>query len=360
MQKTAHIVGIMLADARISIFFFDKKNIEINENVQTVLENVQKEPLQDLTVSDENVNELLFKFKVFHSEVVTGIHGKTQQFCGLYIQFVDYYLLVERSVRMGHLELFCYILPKITNLSFIFNQMNDARWLVWYHNALLNVDETHPGLKNDLLIGVKRTDKPFSKIPLDLTLEQTINADAARRLTGIMHLTNSITARKKWSINHGLRSTIISHVLTECGLKNKQDVTNDLQHNRIQKSIDQRDKFINSLNNHMNPFSNEALPHILCNVATGQAATDAVANFLLNVPDTGEVKRNEMISSCYENEENFQKYVIKRNNVLNFASCIKPKKVTIAGKTQEVKLQRDLFGRLLGISLDAKIDMAKI
>ena len=36
------------------------------------------------------------------------------------------------------------------------------------------------------------------------------------------------------------------------------------------------------------------------------------------------------------------------------------KKVTIAGKTQEIKLQRDLFGRILGISLDAKIDMAKV
>ncbi|GFT06418.1 hypothetical protein TNCV_3355621 [Trichonephila clavipes] len=49
---------------------------------------------------------------------------------------------------------------------------------------LNKVDETHPGLKNDFMngcFGIKRTDEPFSRIPIDLTLEQTINAEAARR-----------------------------------------------------------------------------------------------------------------------------------------------------------------------------------
>ncbi|KAK0160291.1 hypothetical protein PV328_007719 [Microctonus aethiopoides] len=34
--------------------------------------------------------------------------------------------------------------------------------------------------------GVKRTSANFSRSPVDLTLEQTINADAANRLTGIL------------------------------------------------------------------------------------------------------------------------------------------------------------------------------
>ncbi|GFU08199.1 uncharacterized protein TNCV_3766451 [Trichonephila clavipes] len=40
---------------------------------------------------------------------------------------------------------------------------------------LNKVDETHPGLKNDFMngcFGIKRTDKPFSSIPIDLTLER--------------------------------------------------------------------------------------------------------------------------------------------------------------------------------------------
>lgn len=50
----------------------------------------------------------------------------------------------------------------------------------------------------------------------------------------------------------------------------------------------------------------------------------------------------------------------KETKFYNFGSCIQQKKIEIGGKPQEVKLQRDLFGRLLGISLDAKVDMAKI
>lgn len=111
-----------------------------------------------------------------------------------------------------------------------------ARWLASYNHTLISVDETHPGLAKDLMIGVKRTDKQFSTIPSDLTLEGTINADAARRLTGIMHLTNSISARMRWSLNHALRSMIISHVLQESGVQSSQDITNDLLKHRIDKS----------------------------------------------------------------------------------------------------------------------------
>lgn len=60
--------------------------------------------------------------------------------------------------------------------------------------------------------------------------------------------------------------------------------------------------------------------------------------------------RLQMIEECTEDQEKFQKFVVKRNKILNFTSCVKRRKITIAGKVQEVKIQRDLFGRLLGIS----------
>ncbi|CAH0558567.1 unnamed protein product [Brassicogethes aeneus] len=55
--------------------------------------------------------------------------------------------------------------------------------------------------------GIKRTSKPFSRQPIDLVLEQTINAVAARRLTGVIHFTNSISARQRWARNHDHRSS---------------------------------------------------------------------------------------------------------------------------------------------------------
>ncbi|KAK0084854.1 hypothetical protein PV326_006126 [Microctonus aethiopoides] len=102
----------------------------------------------------------------------------------------------------------------------------------------MKVNITHPGLELRFQkgsYGIKRTDKPFSWQPVDLTLEQMINADAANKLTRIIHSTNSIFARQRWCKSHSIRSAIISHVMEEVGLRKSQDVTTDLDKKRIKK-----------------------------------------------------------------------------------------------------------------------------
>ena len=74
-----------------------------------------------------------------------------------------------------------------------------------YHNNLLRVPETHPQVYDEFKKGwfaIKRTSKLFSGSPIDLTLEQTINADDASQRTGIASLTNSISARQCWGESH--------------------------------------------------------------------------------------------------------------------------------------------------------------
>jgi len=46
-------------------------------------------------------------------------------------------------------------------------------------------------------LAVKMTTKFFARAPVDLTLEQTVNADAASRLTGIAAFSQLVGARKK-------------------------------------------------------------------------------------------------------------------------------------------------------------------
>ena len=130
----------------------------------------------------------LFKdYEKYETKTLEGKHGKTAQFYMMYVQFVKNYLMLNTSIRTADLELLKFVLPKIGNMFFIFNQQNYSRYLVKYHNNLLNVEQTHPGLKIELdqgSFGIKRTDKSYSRQPIDLTLEQTINADAANKLTG--------------------------------------------------------------------------------------------------------------------------------------------------------------------------------
>ena len=95
--------------------------------------------------------------------------------------------------------MFVSILPTITNYFFALNQQNYARWMVKYYENPLKLPQTHPAVYDDFkkgLFGIKRTPKALSRIPVDLSLEQTINADAASQQKGIGYLTDSIAARK--------------------------------------------------------------------------------------------------------------------------------------------------------------------
>lgn len=130
--------------------------------------------------------ELYDNYSKFQEKSMNGDLGKTPQFYIMYINFVNYYSTLSRSICTGDIELFKYILPKITNLFFACNQPNYSRWNVRYHYNLMKVAETHPGLKKDLENGcfaIKRTEKSFAKQPIYLALEQIINSDAGRRLT---------------------------------------------------------------------------------------------------------------------------------------------------------------------------------
>ena len=85
-------------------------------------------------------------------------------------------------------------------------------------NNLLAVLETHPEVYDEFKKGwfsIKRTSKSFSGSPIELTLEQTKNTDAASQRTGISSLTNSISARQRWAESHFLRMSIISDVFND-------------------------------------------------------------------------------------------------------------------------------------------------
>lgn len=243
--------------------FLKRREIQLTHDVIQVVQEFQSKKLTDTFFSDNReLNKILTEYAEHEQKILTGDFGKTAQFYAMYITFIDHHLTFSRSIRTGDFELYKFIIPKLINLFFTFNHVNYARWLTFYHNNLLKVEQTHPGLENEFrrgYFGIKRTNKPFSRIPIDLTLEQTVNADAARKLTGVTHFTNSIAARQRWAKNSSIRSTIVTHTYEDCGLKRAQDVTSDLEKNRIRQDSMQLHNFIGKIKENVNPIDSPAL-----------------------------------------------------------------------------------------------------
>ncbi|XP_018358131.1 PREDICTED: uncharacterized protein LOC108757918 isoform X2 [Trachymyrmex cornetzi] len=344
--------------------FLEKKHFTVQESVIECLTTFMQHKDISPQVQHTETQHLIQSYEQYTADTLEGKHGKTAQFYAMYIDFINLYQLFIKSIRVGDSDLYFYALGKIVCLFFYYNQQNYSRWLVYYINQLQHVDNTHPGLRAEIAkgsFGIRRTVEPFSRIPVDLTLEQTINGEAARRLTGIVNLTNSISARQRWARNHGARTRIISHVLTRTGLNNShQDIAADLHPDRMKKHHKQIEAFLHSIQQTINPFSPSIDKNQLYNISTGQATTPEVANSLLNAVSSGTFLRDQFITECNINSERFHKS-LKKNQVLTFASLKKKKKtMKIGQKVHEVKLQRDLFGRLLALSLDTKVDVEKV
>ena len=128
------------------------------------------------------------------------------------------------------------------------------------------------------------TSKPFSGLPIDLTLEQTINGDAACLKTGIGCFTNSISARQFWAESHFIRTKIIPDMLDDLSLNNKEDTTKDLKKGRLGRDASDLKKIKVMIMDTLNPFDADCEKEILvkiCNNKENSFISFRIKTFLL-------------------------------------------------------------------------------
>lgn len=94
----------------------------------------------------------------------------------------EYYQLRNLSISTRNFSLCKYILSKIASILLPINLIIRDGWSK-YHDNLLKVGLTHPCIAKSMkegCLGIKRTAKSFSREPIDLVIEQTINADVGK------------------------------------------------------------------------------------------------------------------------------------------------------------------------------------
>ena len=211
-------------------------------------------------------------------------------------------------------RLYVHSLELVTDLFFCFNLPNYSRWSVRLQDNLLKIEETHPSLAREFKcgrFGVKRTSKNFSRMPIDLTLEQTINADAASQRTGILSITNSVSARKRWAQSHFLRISVVSHLLDNLDLNKKEDVTSDLKPCKMKKNAETLKNLHEQIEECINPFDRNLEKSILVNIDTGKGANPETAEFLMNVREIGKSKRESFIKEVNERPPRFEEPITR-------------------------------------------------
>lgn len=167
------------------------------------------------------------------------------------------YIEAILSIRSNDFELFLDSIFEITNLFFAMNQQNYARFASLFVSNLMKLKINDSDLVDAFLrgaFGIKRTQKNISRSPVDLTLEQTINVDAANTSTGIIHFTNSISARRRWALSHSLKTKILSNLKNELPMTSQDDVSHALKNNRLEKDLKNLKAITHAIEETLNPF----------------------------------------------------------------------------------------------------------
>lgn len=191
--------------------------------------------------SSEIFTSCVTKYEEYTHETRTGTHGATAQFWITYVDYIHDFHSLERAIRTNDIDLFTHALTPVIQLFFATNHINYSRWLSKFQLDLVNIDKTHPGLRSLLRNGaftVKRAGKSFSRCPVDLTLEQTVNADAASRRTGLSSATNKYSAGLRWMITKSARAAIIAAVQELARMLNHEDTTAELHRSRIKRDTE--------------------------------------------------------------------------------------------------------------------------
>ena len=206
----------------------------------------------------EGTNELIEKYGEFTQEARNGNHGKTAKYWMGYVDIFHLYREFWRSMRIGDQNLYIYFIQQINVFFFTFNHQNYSRWLTLNNGDLLTFKKSYPGIyeefNNDYL-WLKRTSKPCSRIPIDLTLEQTINSDAACQRRSIISLTNTKSARQRWAQSNSSSTSNLPKLFEELRMTSKQDISEELKPHRMKQNCHDLKKIISSIHDTMNRFA---------------------------------------------------------------------------------------------------------
>ena len=147
------ILGLALEVLHFQAFIesYDKK-----DELTVIIEKLGQTRQDDLkeVVASEVFVRCASSYATHIEKTRSGEQGVTAQFWMMYIDYIHHYHSLERAIRTNDIDLYIYSVTPIIDLFFATNHVNYSRWLTKFQLDLLNIDDTHPGLREILEKGV--------------------------------------------------------------------------------------------------------------------------------------------------------------------------------------------------------------
>ena len=280
-----------------------------------------------------------------------------------YIEMVSLLLRFIRSIREGNWKLYLACIRDMLPWMFAYDRINYSRYLSVYLLDMKSLEEKHPGVMSAFQAGefvVQRSNgSAFSQVPVDQTIEQTVNRDTKTK-GGIIGFSVNKGAVQRWLLTSHERAAIAQACREMAGLQPTDGDAATKEMGKSRRAADEKDvqKVLATINNWVNPF--EPTDEVeLYHLASGSTATTQIENDLLTAHQQGEEAMKSFFKTrLLSNEVPFHG-PLKKLKLANFSSS-KVSKVKIAGKDTMIKADRDLFARLLVVAQRRSMNLSDL
>ena len=317
------------------------------------LQEVMSNPSDDLqfaeTVCEDGLfKDLLKRYDEFFHNIMDGHQGSTAAYWAIYVYLINrIYRELQRAIRTNNVKGYIEILPYVNEIFFALNRPHYARWGSLFLHKLRQMDPKAYDILQAGAFSIRRTDKSYSRSAVDLTLEQTVNRDAASPMRGISAFRNNESAFRRWSITLTQRGMALSELKHLVGLQSGEQPANQLRPWRVKRDNADIETLTSAINSTCNPFDTGS-PQELVNVASGKSAKEETKDYLLSTLKRGADLRSKFESECEADSSRFLKSVA-RIQVKNFAAENHKTKTNSIQKVKTAEGVRDVFARILAL-----------
>ena len=307
--------------------------------------------VSDDNVIPESLDMIALEYGMYCEDTMSSARGKTAKFWMIYCH------LFHGAIKTCDVDLFTYVLHDMSKILFTTNHQNYAKCMTRYSLELLNLDLPLRKMLINGGLSVQRSKNHFSRVGVDMVLEQTTNAEAKSRLRGIIAFADVNTADNRWLITSSMRTEIVNKVLNIAGLGPNDDENNNKEvfPTRVKQDARDLENICNSIREMINPFYASINKDALFNIKTGRKVSPAADHYRLSVTSKGGCKRDTFINECNGDHNKFEKAITK-SKIVNFVtdSFIKKNKSKKANKIAQLKGTCDLFACLLYLAIAVK------
>jgi len=324
----------------------EKKNA-LNEALFNIPPDREKQ--EQFLKTNEVFQQHMDEYEVYFQKSMSGDLGPTAQYWTIYIYLINrVHRDLMRAIRTCDVDRYMAVLPSVMDVFFGLNRPNYARWGVLFLNQLKNAPQGCHAVLKAGAFSIRRTEKNFSRSAIDLTLEQTVNRDAASPMRGIVGFHQSHNAIRRWCITATHRGMAVSELRAMTGLEATEQPAVHLRPSRILKDCQHRDILSKAIADSCDPFSSPATTSTcLLNIATGKSASQETQQYLTTSLVAGKELHIQFQKECAADRERFLK-PISRRKVQNFAMENSKMRCTPSSKgNTAAESLRDVFIRIL-------------